>query len=541
MKFKRSMAAVLTFAMIFVTAFGMNVSAVFAEEETKGDFLLDINVWVENQKHSAVMSIDAATIEAAKSGEGAEIILPYGSVTGLPDAPDPYGSCIEFSADYSDNDAITELTLAGESEDDFISNNSYPKSKLCSAALKLEPVADAAEAYTLTFTATMADGSPDQTYTFKLLEQEENEANLLEADSFVLRYRDVDKKYKSVNIIEVHKSLSELSEGLNLKLPCNYDNSYGFRFVLSGYNCFIKSNVENAYYLDSNGAASFNLEFTSANGDNSVTVPVTAVKEHKPGAAATCGSAQTCTTCGETLAPATGAHKPGAAATCTTAQICTVCKTTLKPATGIHTYGAYATTKKATFGKAGVKTAKCNSCSKTVTKAIKAVKTPVLSATAYTFNNKAKTPAVTVKDTAGNKVSYSTSYASGRKNVGKYAVKVTLKGADYSGSKTVYFKINPKGVAVSKLSKEKKEFTVKWKKPSSTYRKQMTGYEIRYSTSSKMTKAKTVAVKSTTATSKTIKKLSAKKNYYVQIRTYKTVKGVKYCSDWSKAKKVKTK
>jgi len=69
----------------------------------------------------------------------------------------------------------------------------------------------------------------------------------------------------------------------------------------------------------------------------------------------------------------------------------------------------------------------------------------------------------------------------------------------------------------------------------------MTGYQIRYSTSSKMTKAKAVTVKNTSATSKTIKKLSAKKKYYVQIRTYKTVKGVKYYSSWSKAKAVKTK
>ncbi|MBR1993144.1 MAG: hypothetical protein IJ988_02365, partial [Firmicutes bacterium] len=63
----------------------------------------------------------------------------------------------------------------------------------------------------------------------------------------------------------------------------------------------------------------------------------------------------------------------------------------------------------------------------------------------------------------------------------------------------------------------------------------------RYSTSSKMTGAKTVTVKGYSKTSKTIKKLKAKTNYYVQIRTYKTVKGVKYYSGWSKAKKVKTK
>ena len=38
-----------------------------------------------------------------------------------------------------------------------------------------------------------------------------------------------------------------------------------------------------------------------------------------------------------------------------------------------------------------------------------------------------------------------------------------------------------------------------------------------------------------------VKSLKAKKTYYVRIRTYKTVKGVKYLSPWSKAKTVKTK
>ena len=38
-----------------------------------------------------------------------------------------------------------------------------------------------------------------------------------------------------------------------------------------------------------------------------------------------------------------------------------------------------------------------------------------------------------------------------------------------------------------------------------------------------------------------IKKLKAKKKYYVQVRTYKTVSGKKYYSKWSKKKTVKTK
>ena len=43
------------------------------------------------------------------------------------------------------------------------------------------------------------------------------------------------------------------------------------------------------------------------------------------------------------------------------------------------------------------------------------------------------------------------------------------------------------------------------------------------------------------ATESSIKKLKAKKKYYVRIRTYKTVSGGKYYSEWSKVKTVTTK
>jgi hypothetical protein len=54
---------------------------------------------------------------------------------------------------------------------------------------------------------------------------------------------------------------------------------------------------------------------------------------HKPGAEATCTTAQTCTVCNAELVKALG-HKPGAEATCTTAQTCTVCNAELVKALG---------------------------------------------------------------------------------------------------------------------------------------------------------------------------------------------------------------
>lgn len=167
-----------------------------------------------------------------------------------------------------------------------------------------------------------------------------------------------------------------------------------------------------------------------------------------------------------------------------------------------------------------------------------------LSKTSYTYNGKAQKPSVTVKDSKGNKIAasnYTVTYASGRKNVGKYSVKITFKG-NYSGSKTLYFTINPKATTFSSVTAKSKGFTVKWKKQAT----QTSGYEIQYATDSKFTKnKKTVTVSKNSTTSKTISKLKAKKKYYVRIRTYKTVKvngkSTKLYSSWSKAKSVKTK
>ena len=209
-----------------------------------------------------------------------------------------------------------------------------------------------------------------------------------------------------------------------------------------------------------------------------------------------------------------------------------------------HKFVEYDVETPATFTDSGVKISKCQNegCEAKDKMIIPTVMTPEVSPAAYTFNNKNKTPDIKVRDSEGNLVSAQPKFAkSTRKAVGKYAVTVELLGQEHSDNETVYFKINPANKSISKVAAGKKSMTVKWKKPSSTYRKQMTGYQIRYSTSSKMTSAKTVTVKSTKATSKIIKKLKSKKYYYVQLRTYKTVKNVKYYSGWSKTKRVKVK
>ena len=162
-----------------------------------------------------------------------------------------------------------------------------------------------------------------------------------------------------------------------------------------------------------------------------------------------------------------------------------------------------------------------------------------LSTTSYTYNGKARTPAVTVTY-KGKKLVKDTDYTvsySKNKNVG--TATVTIKGIGKFGSSVKKtFKINPKGTSISKLTAGSKKFTVRWKKQST----QTSGYQIQYCTNKSFKSGyKTVTIKGSATTSKTIKNLKAAKKYYVRIRTYKIVSGKKYYSSWSVIKSVTTK
>ncbi len=208
-----------------------------------------------------------------------------------------------------------------------------------------------------------------------------------------------------------------------------------------------------------------------------------------------------------------------------------------------HSYKSQLT--KATTAKDGQIYKKCSVCGAVTGKTVIAKASNIkLSKTAYTYNGKVQKPSVTVKNSKGkalkNGTDYTVSYPKGTKNVGKYTVKVALKG-NYNGSKSMTYNINPKGTSVSKVTAAKKGFKVTWKKQTA----QTTGYQVQYSTSSKFKSAKTVTISKNKTTSKSVGKLSAKKKYYVRVRTYKTVKvngkNVKLYSGWSKAKSVTTK
>ena len=95
----------------------------------------------------------------------------------------------------------------------------------------------------------------------------------------------------------------------------------------------------------------------------------------------------------------------------------------------------------------------------------------------------------------------------------------------------------PKSAKFKKVKSAKNAISVEWKKVSG-----VKGYQVQVATDKKFKKnKKTVNIKKQKTTKTTVKKLKAKKKYYVRIRTYKIVNGKKVYSAWSKVKGVKTK
>lgn len=180
-----------------------------------------------------------------------------------------------------------------------------------------------------------------------------------------------------------------------------------------------------------------------------------------------------------------------------------------------------------------------NNLKNTKTVTISTPKTVTLSTTAYTYDGKAKKPAVTVKDNLGKtiaKSNYTVSYSSNIK-VGTATAIVSFKN-DYKGTLKKTFKINPKNTSGLTLTASSKSFVAKWKKQAT----QTTGYQIQYATNMSFTKnVKTATVKDIKTVNKKVTGLKSKTTYYVRIRTYKTTSGKNYYSAWSGYKTVKTK
>ncbi len=266
-----------------------------------------------------------------------------------------------------------------------------------------------------------------------------------------------------------------------------------------------------------------------------------------------------CSVCGkvikaQTVIKATG-HKYGSwtvtkAATCTEAgsqkRSCTVCgntETQTIKATS-HKASGWMIDKQPDIGVKGSKHKECTVCGKVLqTAEIPALgakdisRAKVTVASKVTFTGTSRKPAVTVK-LSGKELVKNTDYTvkySKNKAIGKATVTITGKGK-YTGVIKKTFKIVPMKQVITSVTAKTKAFAVKWTKDLN-----VNGYQIKYSTKSDFSGGKSVYVKKNTTVSKTFTGLTAKKTYYVKVRSYKTVNGTKYYSSWSSAKKVKTK
>ena len=121
------------------------------------------------------------------------------------------------------------------------------------------------------------------------------------------------------------------------------------------------------------------------------------------------------------------------------------------------------------------------------------------------------------------------------KFIGKATITITAQNANYNkATKKITVTVNPTKTGIASVtSPAAGQMLVKWKKNAVG-----TGYQIQYSTSSKFTGAKSAWIAKNTVVSKKITSLTRGKKYYVRMRTYKTVGGVKYYSGWCTVKAV---
>lgn len=244
---------------------------------------------------------------------------------------------------------------------------------------------------------------------------------------------------------------------------------------------------------------------------------------------------------------------PVVAPTCTTpgktaGKFCTGCQAATIPQTDVPALGhtESETVTKATAVKNGKKVTLCTACGEVVSTETIAKVVVTLSKTNAAYTGKSiQAPTIRVKDANGNVLFKGTDYTVNTikkiKSVGVYTYTIKLKGDKYSGSIKVTFTVKPVKVKLKSAKAGKKSVTVKWAKGKKA---QVTGYEVMVATNKKFTKGKKVAtVKGYSKATTTIKKLTSKKTYYIQIRAYKTVKvngkSTKVYSNWSNVKTVR--
>ena len=154
-----------------------------------------------------------------------------------------------------------------------------------------------------------------------------------------------------------------------------------------------------------------------------------------------------------------------------------------------------------------------------------------LSATKLTYNQKVQHPKVSVTykgKVLKEKKNYVLKYSKGCKKVGTYTIQIIGKGT-YKGTVKKQFTILPPKTQILGGQVGKTSANVVLKRQTT----QTSGYQLRYATNSKLQNAKSITVKGNKNNTISLNGLNPGTTYYMQARTYMTVKGKKYYSKWS--------
>ena len=149
-------------------------------------------------------------------------------------------------------------------------------------------------------------------------------------------------------------------------------------------------------------------------------------------------------------------------------------------------------------------------------------------------------PVVKVYDSHGNLISrrnYKVVLPKKYSEIGKYKLKIVPVNKFYRKTLTATFKVVPRKTEIKKLSSGRGSVKVSWK----NRKAQTSGYEIQYSTYCDFDNYSSIVIRNSRVNSYTISPLLKDTDYYIRVRTFKTVNGKRFYSEWSKEKSVTVK
>lgn len=332
---------------------------------------------------------------------------------------------------------------------------------------------------------------------------------------------------------------------MEIRLDCrNVDAKNLIQNMKKGASLYAYSSVKNLNLCSQYGVIYHSLDYLDCEKGNhryekSITEP-TCTQEGK--------TVFTCSVCGDNYTQTTPAlghsyTQTRTEPTCNkqgeVRKICKTCGDVQVQTLPKLSHESVTVTSKATVNYAGEILTYCKVCGCFISaKSITQIGTIKLSKTTVVYSGKNFRPTISITDIMGRKLtsaSYSVQYPQKSAAIGKYAVVITFKG-NYTGKLTRYYTVTPKATVVTSLTGGKRSFEIHWKTQSG-----ISGYQFEYSLKPNFAGSKKVTMQNRRMDFYTLRKLQAKKVYYVRIRTYKIVGKTSVFSGWSKTYKVKTK